>query len=342
MAVIDADAHVIETDQTWEYLSEQDRKYKPITVSYAATDGERRFWLIDGSARFRDGNVGRNTPQESRELTDVQARLRHMDELKIDIQVIYPSMLTPLSENLELEAALFKSYNRWLAEVCRQGEGRLRWVARLPLTTAADAVDELRWAKSNGAVGVFFRSIEGERFLSHPFFYPIYEEASALNIPICVHASIGNSTMNRVFSQGRDQGNFVKFKLTVVGAFHSLVVDGIPEKFPNLRFGFVETSAQWVPYVLHDLFRRFEWKGWSVPRDLMREYRLYVACQTDDDLPYVLRYSGEDNLIMGTDYGHADTSTELEALHRLQAEAEIEPHVARKILDDNPRALYGL
>ena len=59
------------------------------------------------------------------------------------------------------------------------------------------------------------------------------------------------------------------------------------------------------------------------------------ACQTDDDLPYVLRYSGEDNIIMGTDYGHADTSTELEALHRLQAEAEIEPEVARKILDDN-------
>jgi predicted TIM-barrel fold metal-dependent hydrolase len=342
MVVIDADAHVIETDQTWEYFSEHEKKYKPITVTHAGTDGERRFWLIDGSARFRDGNVGRNTPQGSRELTDVEARLRHMDELEIDKQVIYPSMLTSLSDNPEVEAALFKSYNRWLADVCAQGEGRLHWIARLPLTTSQDAVDELRWAKAHGAVGIFLRSIEGDRMLPNPFFHPLYEEAEALNVPVCVHASIANPAVTKVLSQGRDQGNFMKFKLSVVGAFHSLVIDEIPEKFPRLRFGFVETSSQWVPYVLHDLFRRFEWKGWSVPKDLMREYRLYVACQTDDDLPYVLRYAGEDNIIMGTDYGHADTSTELEALHRLQAETEIEPRVAKKILDDNARALYGL
>jgi predicted TIM-barrel fold metal-dependent hydrolase len=76
--------------------------------------------------------------------------------------------------------------------------------------------------------------------------------------------------------------------------------------------------------------------------DVLRENRLYVACQTDDDLPYVLKYAGEDNLVMGTDYGHADTTAELRALSSLRETAEVDSKVANKILDDNARALYGL
>ena len=49
-------------------------------------------------------------------------------------------------------------------------------------------------------------------------------------------------------------------------------------------------------------------------QNIIRDNRVYVACQTDDDLPYVLKYSGEDNIVIGSDYGHADTSAEIEAL----------------------------
>jgi predicted TIM-barrel fold metal-dependent hydrolase len=74
----------------------------------------------------------------------------------------------------------------------------------------------------------------------------------------------------------------------------------------------------------------------------LRENRIYVACQTDDDLPYILKYSGPDNIVIGSDYGHADTASELEALRTLKDRGEIDAGVIEKILDDNPRALYGL
>src|SRR5581483_11681393 len=99
-------------------------------------------------------------------------------------------------------------------------------------------------------------------------------------------------------------------------------------RFPDLRFGFVELSAQWVPYVLHDFVRRAEKRGESLdPTKLMRASRMYVACQTDDDIAYVLKYSGEDNLVAGTDYGHADTSSELEALKRLRQREDVSSSV---------------
>jgi predicted TIM-barrel fold metal-dependent hydrolase len=178
--------------------------------------------------------------------------------------------------------------------------------------------------------------------LWHEIWHEGMEEASRLNVPICVHASVGNVALHDILTQGKDQGNFLKFKLTVVGAFHQIVTNGIPEEFPALRFGFIETSSQWVPYVVHDLLRRFAWKGWNLGSDLMRQYRLYVACQTDDDLPYVLKYAGEDHLVIGTDYGHADTATEMEAIRNLRAREDVEPRIIEKIIDDNARALYGL
>lgn len=51
---------------------------------------------------------------------------------------------------------------------------------------------------------------------------------------------------------------------------------------------------------------------------------------------------GDDNLVIGTDYGHADSSTELFALRTFSQLEALPAETRRKILDDNARALYGL
>jgi predicted TIM-barrel fold metal-dependent hydrolase len=45
---------------------------------------------------------------------------------------------------------------------------------------------------------------------------------------------------------------------------------------------------------------------------------------------------------MGTDYGHADTSSELLALQTLRETSPVSSDVVEKILDTNARALYAL
>ena len=128
MPTIDADAHVLETEQTWEYMDGSDKKYRPKLVGSTEGDSKDEYWLVDGTLRLKSGNVGRNTPQASREMRDVAARLKHMDELKVDIQVLYPTLfLIPLTPRAEVELALSRSYNRWLADLWRQAKERLRW-----------------------------------------------------------------------------------------------------------------------------------------------------------------------------------------------------------------------
>jgi predicted TIM-barrel fold metal-dependent hydrolase len=56
----------------------------------------------------------------------------------------------------------------------------------------------------------------------------------------------------------------------------------------------------------------------------------------------VLKYAGDDMLVIGTDYGHNDTSSEILALRKLKEDGLVPPQVINKILDGNARSLYGL
>ena len=57
---------------------------------------------------------------------------------------------------------------------------------------------------------------------------------------------------------------------------------------------------------------------------------------------YVIAHAGEESIIVGTDYGHADYSNDMEAIATLAKEGVLAAGVGEKILSDNPRRLYGL
>jgi predicted TIM-barrel fold metal-dependent hydrolase len=56
----------------------------------------------------------------------------------------------------------------------------------------------------------------------------------------------------------------------------------------------------------------------------------------------VLSHAGEDCLMIGTDYGHHDPSSELNAVHLLRNDKRIPAATVKKILESNPRNFYGL
>ena len=113
MLRIDADAHVLETEKTWEYMEGAERKFRPQVVGAHDGSSTDEYWLVDGTLRLKSRNVGKNTPMASRELRDVNARLKHMDELGVDVQVIFPTIfIIPLTPRPEIEVALCRSYNQ--------------------------------------------------------------------------------------------------------------------------------------------------------------------------------------------------------------------------------------
>jgi hypothetical protein len=265
-----------------------------------------------------------------------------MDELGVDVQVIFPTMfIIPLTARPEIELALGRSYNRWMADVWKQAKERLRWAAVLPLLSMDKVFEEAKFAKENGACGIFLRGSECERLLSDSYFFPLYDAASRLDLPICIHSGTGSSGLYDYFRY--ETIGFSKFKLVIVGAFHNMVMDGIPERFPKLKVAFLEAGAQWLPYVLNDLGKRYKLQGRELnAKDLLRQSRFYVGCESSDDLPYIMDIAGEDNLVIGTDYGHADSASELRALDGVLQNSKFSSSVADKIVGANAKALYSL
>jgi hypothetical protein len=79
--------------------------------------------------------------------------------------------------------------------------------------------------------------------------------------------------------------------------------------------------------------------------DLVRLNKLYITCQVDEDLSYIMKYSGEDHLLVGSDYTHADPSEEREFAQVLQERAdrgEIPQTAVGRITYENGKTFYGL
>ena len=90
--MIDADAHVIENESTWDHMLESERGFKPRMVGASDGDASADYWLIDGRLMPRS-NVEKSLPEAARDMSDLSIRIAHMKELNIDLQVIYQRFL---------------------------------------------------------------------------------------------------------------------------------------------------------------------------------------------------------------------------------------------------------
>ena len=358
--MIDADGHVIENESTWSFLDPSEERFRPRLVeSETDTRGiklpSQQCWVLDGKIiGFRPTTrtpqeleelteqTGRDmiTEQGARELTKIDERLQHMNQAGIDVQVMHNSLwLVQVTEDPEAEMALCRSYNRWMGDTWARGKGRLRWTCLPPTLSIPEAVQEVRWCKDHGAVGICLRPLEGDRHLTDPYYYPIYEEAERLDIPITVHIANANPAHSELV-----RPLFWRFRVPTVASCHAYLLSEVPDLFPRLRVGFIEAGAQWLVWVLEGVVR-----VGTPPKDvkkvlpeLLSKKRVWVACEYEDHLPYIMQYAGEDNLIIGTDYGHTDPFSNVNALKVFVDRSDISGKVKKKIVKDNAEAFYGL
>lgn len=360
--IIDADTHISEGAAMWALMDRAMQPRRPIMLSVPEDTwyGNRNaFWLIDGEIYPKPagkGSFALVTPSEqkvqagrkdstpaTREMTDIKARIADMDKLNTAMQIVYPTLfLVYNTKDRELEVALCRAYNRFLAQACAQAAERMKWVAVLPFQSMNVALDEIRFAKQNGAVGIFFRGIEGEYTLDNPYFFPVYEEAQKHNLSICVHTGCGVKEILAMFDIARNH-TFAHTRVMPLLAFRDLVANRIPEQFPSLRFGFIEAAAGWAPFLIHIIRRLLKERfKYGSSAELFREYRLFIACEADEDIPYIAKHTGGDHLLIGSDYPHSDPSREDQFVNAINIREDIPAALKQKILYDNPRAFYAI
>ena len=199
---------------------------------------EEHYFDREVAAHFA-GSGPERQPELRERLFDLGAlRLREMDEAGIDVQVLSHS--APSLQRLEADLAvpLARRANDRLHEVVEKNKERFAAFAALPTADPKAAADELERAVAKlGFKGAMLHGLtqQGE-FLDLPRFWPIYERAAALDVPIYIHPALPHRA--------------------VVDAYYKDYL----EKFPGLMtaaWGFtVETATQGIRLVLSGVFDR--------------------------------------------------------------------------------------
>jgi uncharacterized protein len=357
--IIDADAHVEESQTMFSYLDKEFFPRRPLPVRL---DGDTVYgkynavWLIDGDTYpklvGKGGTIFR-TPtlmeaaslkRESigaQELTDVNARIKDMDKVKIDRQVVFPSLfLTITSEDLNFEAALLRAYNSFLGDCYAESEGRIRFAALVPIRDVGESIREIQRTAKIGAAAVMLQGMAWDKLLGDESLFPFYEAAAELNLPICVHLGWGCPALTRIFDAST---NFYSAILPVIIGFNSLMTSAALERIPKLRLGFLEAGCAWIPFMIkqvrRDNARRNQAKD---PIEYFRTGRVFVTCEPDEDINGVAEIIGENSFILGSDYPHGDPSRQEDMVAEFRERRDLSPRMVEKMLSDNPRKLYGV
>jgi predicted TIM-barrel fold metal-dependent hydrolase len=342
---IDSDTHVRECDATWDYLDPGERRFRPPKDDQGA-------WVIDGlptktsfNSALMPPEYNDLFPEGSVDLSLPSARLRRMDALGVDVQVIFSTFwLNVEVPSAEAEAALMRSWNRWMADRVADSKGRLQWCLEVPFRLPERAIEEMAFAKDHGAVGIHLCGLRHGTTVSDAPYRALYEKAQELDLVITVHVG----------------GDWRKFKRNppitllnnlapVPGAFYAVHGTRLPAEFPGLRWAFVEAGASWLPFAIQEASRADGWGGYRVNRDwhqvaasILAESNFFVTCQIDDDLGYLRGLVGTSNLVYGTDYSHMDLGSDPYGLQIIAGRSDLEPAEAAGIVDTNARRLWGI
>jgi len=148
--------------------------------------------FLDGPGRKlkeRAAKIGGPAARFLEQLSDLgDNRIAEMDAAGVDMQIL--SLTSPGVEQLEAaEAASFaRETNDFLAEAIRSHPTRFGGFAALPTADPDAAVAELeRTIHDYGFKGAVINGHIQGRYLDDKFFWPIFERAEALSVPIYLH-----------------------------------------------------------------------------------------------------------------------------------------------------------
>jgi predicted TIM-barrel fold metal-dependent hydrolase len=279
-----------------------------------------------------------------------QEMLADLAQEGIDLAFLYPTSALRIGEirEADYQAALCRAYNDFMADWCKAAPDRLKGVAIVPYLDPTEAARELDRAVAKlGLVGLMFPTFIPGRNVADPFFWPIYEEAERLGVPVGMHASGSETGDPYRFSNFLAVHTWTHAPEQMISVI-SCVYGGLFEKFKRLRIGFMESGAGWVPFFMEHMDGEFEKRPWDAPlcKAKPSEYvtcgRAYFSCEPEEKtIPYVLGWVGEDHIIYASDYPHWDSEWP-HTVDELMGRKDIEPRVKAKILGQNALRFYDL
>ena len=366
MGNIDLDSHILENDETWTHLDPDERHFTPRTVMFpdSTLPGLSQLWLLGNTWARRmpkDGDmrgIGNVWAEGLLDGTNLAGRIETLDACSestsrssIRRSGLVSTWTTPSRRRLWLVATT----GGWESALVNPSACGGPSGPRCAFSTGRAT----RWSsgKAHGAAGIFLRGVEHGYQLCDPYFFPLYETAQDLELVVFVHLGIAaQHTDAKIGSVAPYPSSVMSHWMALMSGFYSVLDPsysnmgkGLADRFPRLRWCFVEGGAAWVPLVLDIMARRVATEGGREMLDVQRmapdelsQRNVFVTVGTGEDLPYLVSVLGDDILCAATDYGHNDHAANLGAHTAILEHPGLDETSARKIADLNGRRILAV
>jgi predicted TIM-barrel fold metal-dependent hydrolase len=302
---------------------------------------------------------------------DSALRMRELESDGVVAEVIFPNTVPPFydrafhvapppkPDQYRLWRAGTRAHNRWLAEFCSEQPERRAGIGLIHLNDVDDAIEDVREIARLGLRGGVLLPLPAPDDVHlKPLNWDGYDRLWAVieDLGLVINQHSGQGSPDYGPHQGADALWVFEMTFMVQRGFCQLIMGGVFERFPGLRYILTESGCAWAPPVLRRLdgihmsqkmgatgevdfsnskvlaeppsfyARRNCWYGASFPSPKDIEGRDYV---------------GVDRILWGNDYPHYEGCYPLSRENMRLAFEGVDPTEVRMMLGENAAKLYG-
>ena len=281
---------------------------------------------------------------------DVTLVRRAMESMSIDIQVVFPQPMLEIGLHPRPDVAtqLLMAYNRWFTETILGSDPRIKTMLGLPFENPEASLRTVReYADHPGVIG-FLVTSQRSVGVHRNEYMPLYAELQERGMPLGFHAGPNQndsmtSTMNKFLS-----AHAISFVTCNMTHMTNWVINGMGERFPNLKVIWIESGLAWVPFMMQRLDHEYQLRQsdapllTKMPSDYMRD--MYYTSQPLEVTDLGLLEStfravdAEHTLLYSSDWPHWD----FDVPGRIMTIPFLTEQAKRNILGESARKLFNL
>jgi predicted TIM-barrel fold metal-dependent hydrolase len=229
--------------------------------------------------------------------------------------------------DVELCYAAAQAHNRMMTDFCG-ADRRLLATAYVPLIDFARAEEAAAEAISLGAKALLVASkCPRTHSPSHVALDPVWARAQEAGIPILFHVGGEEKLASAYFENGLPRVkdfhggeenftsvSFMPIPHSVMQTLAAMIIDGVTDRFPRLKFGAIELGASWAPGWMrfmdsaHAAFFKNEARLHALsakPSEIVRR-QVRITPYPHEDAGWIIREGGEEVFLFSSDYPHVE------------------------------------
>lgn len=346
--IVDADIHPVPIhSMVAEYLDE------PWYTRYRRGDhgaGHPNYYnpngLMKADAVTEDGTRIETTPET--------LATHFLDEYNVSYAILNTAegMEHCVSPDAHYSAAALSAINTHFVEDWLPVDDRYLAAITIAVSNIELAVKEIHRLGDHPRVVQILMASASPFPLGHTYFHPIYEAAVAHNLPIALHPGLEGVGIAGAPTTAGFVANYLEWHTLLATSYMtqlvSLVVEGVFEKYPTLKFIFVEGGIAWLPSLMWRLDKN--WKAlrsttpWLTrkPSEIIQEH-IFLTTQPIEEpednqhFRQTLEMFDAGNMLMfSSDFPHWDGDTPDFAMRQLA------PSMRDAVLYGNAMRVFNL